>query len=176
MQWPGYACLTWWLRITASLASAGSQPVSNTRIFSSRRTRFWHPMAWPIVPQPCSSKCYSWNHDTVQFHSEYSPDGRLFARWSDTGSLVQVWDTRTGQSVGKFPTFSVYAMTLSPTLIQHSLGDTHRSLASLQKHNIYTGHLFTWVSCRGYTLRLYKMEPIPLMTMNLNCKTWQMDG
>jgi len=123
MQWPGYTCLTWWLWITASLASAGSQPVSNTRIFSSRRTRFWHPMAWPIVPQPCSSKCYSWNHDTVQFHSEYSPDGRLFARWSDTGSLVQVWDTRTGQSVGKFPTFLVYAMTLSPTLIQHSLGD-----------------------------------------------------
>ena len=23
MQWPGYVCLTWWLRITASLASAG---------------------------------------------------------------------------------------------------------------------------------------------------------
>jgi len=75
---------------------------------------------------PAGFQCtyfFSWNHDTAQFPSEYSPDGRLFACWSDTGFLVQVWDTRTGQPVGKFPTFSVHAMTLSPTLIQHSPGD-----------------------------------------------------
>jgi len=61
-------------------------------------------LAVPIVPQPRSSKCYSWNHDTAQFHSEYSSDGRLFACWSDTGSLVRVWDTQTNQLVGMFPT------------------------------------------------------------------------
>jgi len=60
----------------------------------------------PIVPQSPSAKCYLWNHDTAQFHSEYSPDGRLFACWSGTGSLVRVRDTQTGQLVGNILTLS----------------------------------------------------------------------
>ena len=86
-----------------------------------------------IVPEYSSAKCYSWNHDTAQFYPidfvdnpvhihapEYSPDGRLFACWSDDDSHVRVWDTRTGQLVSKFQTSWVYAMALSPTLIEHS--------------------------------------------------------
>ena len=54
-----------------------------------------------------------WKHYTAQFHliefddhmcidwPEYSPNGRRFACWSATGSLVRVWDTRTGQLVSK---------------------------------------------------------------------------
>ena len=59
-----------------------------------------------IVPRYSSAKCYSWNHDTAQFHPidfvdnpvdihrpEYSPDGRFFACWSGYDSHVRVWDT-----------------------------------------------------------------------------------
>jgi len=54
-----------------------------------------------IVPGYSSAKCYSWNHDTAQFHPidfvdnpvyidkhKYSPDGRLFAYWSRKDSHV----------------------------------------------------------------------------------------
>ena len=113
-----------------------------------------HPMAWlsPSCLSLPSSKNI-WKRDTAQFHlvefddhmcidwPECSPDGRLFACWSDTGSLVRVWDMQTSQLVGKFPTFSVCAIALSPTLIQHSPGDTHRSLASLRKHDTSLWHL-----------------------------------
>ena len=55
-----------------------------------------------IVPQSPSAKCYSWNHDTAQFHSEYSADGRLFACWSE---LSRSSLGHADQLVGKFPTF-----------------------------------------------------------------------
>ena len=80
-----------------------------------------------IVLEHSSAKCYSWNHDTAQFHPidfvdnpvdiyvpGYSPDGRLFACWSGDDSHVRVWDTRTGRLVSKFPTSKVYTMALSP--------------------------------------------------------------
>ena len=111
-----------------------------------------------IVPQSSSVKCHSRKRDTAQFHlvefddhmcidwPEYSPDGRLFACWSDTGSLVRVWDTQTSQLVGKFPTFSVCAIALSPTLIQHSPGDRlialwHRFGNTIRLFGTYAGHL-----------------------------------
>jgi len=85
---------------------------------------------------------------------EYSPDGRLFASWSDTGFLVRVWDTQTSQLVGKFPTFSVCAMALSPTLIQHSPGDRpialcHRFGSMIRLFDIYTGHLYASILGRA---------------------------
>ena len=69
-----------------------------------------------------------------------------FACWSDTGSLVRVWDMQTSRLVGKFPTFSVCAMALSPTLIQHSPGDRlialwHRFGNTIRLFDIYNGHL-----------------------------------
>jgi len=109
-----------------------------------------------IMPQSSSVKCHSWKCDTAQFHlvefddhmcidwPEYSPDGRLFASWSDTGSLVRVWDRQTSQLVGKLPTFSVCAMALSPTLIQHSPGDRLIALehdSEIGLYGVHTGHL-----------------------------------
>jgi len=108
------------------------------------------------MPQSSSVNCHSWKRDTAQFHlvesddhmcidwPEYSPDGRLFACWSDTGSLVRVWDTQTSQLVGKFPTFSVCAIALSPTLIQHSPGDRLIALCfgnTIRLFDTYAGHL-----------------------------------
>jgi len=124
----------------------------------------YHPHSHPasdgltvaIVPQSSSVKCYSWKRDTAQFHlvgfddhicidwPEYSPDGRLFACWSDTGSLVRVWDTQIGQFVGKFPTFSVCAMVLSPALIQHPPGDRLIALeydSEIGLYGVHTVHL-----------------------------------
>ena len=113
-----------------------------------------------IVPWYSSAKCYSWNHDTAQFHpidfvdnpvgiraSKYSPDGRLFACWSGNDSHVRVWDTRTGQLVSKFPTSWVYAMALSPTLIEHSPNDRLIALLleseeTIHLFDVYTGHLY----------------------------------
>jgi len=107
-----------------------------------------------------SVKCYSWNHDTAQFHPidfvdnpvhidapECSPDGRLFACWSEDDSHVRVWDTRTGQLVSKFPTSEVYAMALSPTLIEHFPRDRLIALwfedeNTIHLLNVYTGHLY----------------------------------
>jgi len=105
---------------------------------------------------------YSWNHDTAQFdpvHFDdqvhipwdsvpaYSPDGKLFACWSDEDSHVRVWDTRTRQLVSKFPTSEVYNIALSPALIDHHLGDrlialrfTHENAIGL--FDAYNGHLY----------------------------------
>jgi len=120
-----------------------------------------------IVPEYSSAKCYSWNHDTAQFHPidfvdnpveiyapKYSPDGRLFACWSSNDSHVRVWDTRTGQLVSKFPTSRVYAMALSPTLIEHSPSDRLIALCFANEHtvhllNVHTGHLYAKILGRG---------------------------
>jgi len=120
-----------------------------------------------IVPVYSSAKCYSWNHDTVQFHPidfvdnpvhiykpGYSADGRLFACWSLHGSHVRVWDTRTGHLVSKFRTSRVDAMALSPTLIEHSPSDRLIALWFEDKNtihllNVYTGHLYAKILGRG---------------------------
>ena len=63
-----------------------------------------------VIVSLASSTCYSWDHDTAQFdpvHFDnqlhicrnnspaYSPDGKLFACWSDKDSHIRVWDTLT---------------------------------------------------------------------------------
>jgi len=115
-----------------------------------------------IVPVYSSAKCYSWNHDTAQFHPidfvdnsvdiyapKYSPDGRLFACWSVYDSHVRVWDTRIGRLVSKFRTSKVDAMALSPTLIEHSPSDRLIALghdSEISLYGVYTGHLYTKIS------------------------------
>ena len=107
------------------------------------------------------------NHDTAQFHPidfvdfpvhiyapKYSPDGRLFACWSEYDSHVRVWDTRTGQLVSKFPTSQVDAMSLSPTLNEHSPSDRLIALCfedenTIHLLNVYTGHLYAKILGRG---------------------------
>ena len=148
-----------------------------------------------IFASSSSAQRYSWNHDTTQFHRVclggnvrnqqpgYSPDGRLFACSSPSGShvqvsyveepyawaspvqaqaslarardfRVQVWDTRTGQLVGEFPTFEVDEIALSPTLINHSPGDrlvavryTYGNTIGL--FDVNTGHLYAQILGRG---------------------------
>jgi len=117
-----------------------------------------------IVPYSSSSSaiCYSWNHATAQFdpvHFDdqanipwdsppaYSPDGKLFACWSDEDSDVRVWDTRTRQLVSKFPMSEVYGIALSPSLIDHPLGDRLIALRFTYENAIglfdaYNGHLY----------------------------------
>jgi len=115
-----------------------------------------------IVPDSSSATCYSWNHDTAQFdpvHFDdqlhipwdsvpaYSPDGKLFACWSDEDSHVRVWDTRTRQLVSKFPTSEVYRIAFSPALIDHHLGDRLIALRFTRENAIrlfdaYNGHLY----------------------------------
>jgi len=120
-----------------------------------------------IVPWHSSAKYYSWNNDTAQFHPidfvdspvdaykpKYSPDGRLFACWSDDDSHVRVWDTRTGRLVSKFPTSWVDAMALSPTLIEHSPNDRLIALVfedenTIHLFNVYTVHLYAKILSRG---------------------------
>ena len=132
----------------------------------------WRPLLAPdgltvIMLEFLSAKCYSWNHDTAQFHPidfvdspiciftpKYSPDGRLFACWSWDDSHVRVWDTRTGRLVSKFPISSVNAMALSPTLIEHSPSNRLIALWFADKNTIhlldvYTGHLYTKILSRG---------------------------
>ena len=86
---------------------------------------------WPV-------SCYSWNHNTAQFHpfhfadeahlggfpGAYSPDGKFFACESPKDYNVRVWDTRTGQLCG-MPVEMIGADTtaLSPVLNNRSLGD-----------------------------------------------------
>ena len=115
-----------------------------------------------FILSPSSSTCYSWNHNTAQFYpvhfddqlhisgnnsTAYSPDGKLFACWSNKDSHVRVWDTRTRQLVSRFPTSEVYRIGLSPALVDHSLGDrlialrcTHES--AIRLFNAYNGHLY----------------------------------
>ena len=104
----------------------------------------------------------SWNHDTAQFDPahfddqvyihwpKYSPDGRLFACWSPQDSHVRIWDTQTGQVVGKFRTSKVDTITLSPTLIKHSPGDRLIALwcqseNGIRLFDVYTGHLYAQI-------------------------------
>ena len=114
-----------------------------------------------IVPRSSSAKCYSWNHDSAQFHPidfgdqvhislsinfapVYSPDGDLFACWSDNDSHVRVWDTRTGRRASEFRTSKAYAMALSPNLIQHSPNGRLIALkhdSEIGLYDVYTGHL-----------------------------------
>jgi len=132
--------------------------------FNVNRNSFPYPASdglTVVILSSSSSTCYSWNHDTAQFDLvhfdeqlhmfwhpslEYSPDGKLFACWSDKDSHVRVWDTRTRQLVFKFPTSDVYHIAFSPALVDHSLGD--RLIALRLKHenaiglyNAYNGHL-----------------------------------
>jgi len=115
-----------------------------------------------VITSPSSVTCYSWDHDTAQFDSvhfddqlhicwnvspAYSPDGKLFACWSDKDSHVRVWDTPTRQLVSKFPMSEVYDIAFSPALVDHSLGDrlialrcTHES--AIRLFNAYNGHLY----------------------------------
>ena len=115
-----------------------------------------------IVDLSSSDTCFSWNHDTAQFDpvhfddqvhipwdsgSAYSPNGKLFACWSDEDSHVRVWDTRTCQFVSKFSTSEVYQIALSPALIDHPLGDrlialrfTHEN--AIRLFDAYNGHLY----------------------------------
>jgi len=87
---------------------------------------------------PDLTLCYSWNHDTAQFHPfhftdetylrgyllAHSPDGKLFGRWPIKDDDVRVWDVRTGRLCGKFITMSwLDAIALSPALNDRSLGD-----------------------------------------------------
>ena len=120
-----------------------------------------------IVPAYSSAKCYSWNHDTAQFHSidfvddpvdiykpEYSPDGRLFACWSGDDSRVRVWDTRTGRLVSKFRTSWVDAMALSPALIEHPPSDRLIALwfedeNTIHLLDVYSGHLHAKILDQG---------------------------
>jgi len=130
---------------------------------------FLAPDGLTIVIVPFSSSsyatCYSWNHDNAQFdpvhfddqvhipwdsYPVYSPDGKLFACWSDEDSHVRVWDTRTRQLVSKFPTSEVYRIAFSPALIDHPLGDrlialrfTHENAICL--FDAYNGHLYSQI-------------------------------
>ena len=133
--------MTWFCvpYVMTQLASAGSQPVSN--VFFRHQGALTPDIRWlglSLAPPNVIHGITTLPSSILSTH----PMGDCSHGLS-----------RSSQSVGKFPIFSVYTMTLSLILIQQ----THHSLASLQKHNIYTGHLFTWVS--WYTLRLYKMEP-----------------
>jgi len=120
-----------------------------------------------IVPRYSSATCYSWDHDTAQFYPidfvdspvqiyehKYSADGRLFACCSGDDSHVRVWDTRTGQLVSKFRTSRVYAMALSPTVIEYSPGNRLIALWFKDENtthllNVYTGHMYAKILGRG---------------------------
>ena len=135
-----------------------------------------HPLPAPdgltvvIILWSSSARFYSWNHDTAQLHHVnfddqvhislstldllpvYSPDGKLFACWSLYDSHVRVWDTRTGRLVSKFRTSKVYAMALSPTLIEHSPSDRLIALkhySEIGLYGIYNGHLYAKILDQG---------------------------
>jgi len=111
---------------------------------------------------PDLTLCYSWNHDTAQFHPfhftdeaylrgyplAYSPDRKLFACWSIKDNDVRVWDVRTGRLCGKPITmFWLDAIALSPALNERSLGDRLialrcRSTNTITLFDVHTGHLY----------------------------------
>jgi len=85
---------------------------------------------------------------------EYSPDGKLFACWSDKDFHVRVWDTRTGHLVSKFPTSEVDRIALSPALIHHSFGERPIALTTdgytARLFDAYTGHLHAQILGSAY--------------------------
>jgi len=104
--------------------------------------------------------CYSWNHDTAQFHpfhfaeahlggytGAYSPDGKFFACPSPEDGNIRVWDTRTDQLCGKPIATSksnVHEIALSPALNGRFLGDQLIALFNIGTTNVFdvhTGHL-----------------------------------
>jgi len=142
-----------------------------------------------------SVTCYSWNHDTAQFDpvhfddqvhirwnssSVYSPDGKIFACWSDDDSHVRVWDTRTGQLVSKFPTSEVYGIALSPPLIGHFLGDrlialrfTHEN--AIRLFDAYSGHLYGEILGQenGYMAFIRDGTALAYYFDDIGLRTWE---
>jgi len=145
-----------------------------------------------IVPSYSFARCYSWNDDTAQFHPidfvdnsvhidehKYSPDGRLIACWSGYESLVRVWDTRTGRRVSKFRTSNVYAMALSPTLVEHSPSDRLIALwfedeNTVHLLNVYTGHLHAKILGRGSANMVFIQDGTKLAqySSNFGLRIW----
>ena len=148
-----------------------------------------------VIVSSSSSTCYSWNHDTAEFdpvHFDdqlhicwntspvYSPDGKLFACWSDEDSHVRVWDTPTHQLVSKFPTFGVYRIALSPALIQHPLGDRLIALRFPRENAIYllnphNGHLYGQILGQedGYLAFIRDGTALAYYYPNIGLRTWE---
>jgi len=148
-----------------------------------------------VITSPSSVTCYSWNHNTAQFdpvHFDdqlhicendspaYSPDGKLFACWSDKDSRVRVWDAPTRRLVSKFPTSDVYRIALSPALIEQSLGD--RLIALRLKHenairlfNAYNGHLYGQILGQenGYLAFIRDGTALAYYYSNIGLRTWE---
>jgi len=126
-----------------------------------------------IISSPIS--CYSWNHDTAQFHPfhfadeahlgghlgghrvAYSPDGKSFACCSLKDGNIRVWDTQTGQLCGKPITMSgVDAIVLSPALNGRSLGDQLIALHNIHREttvfDVHTGHLYAQFRNSGWPM------------------------
>ena len=113
------------------------------------------------------TSCYSWDHDTAQFHpfhfadeahlgwfpAAYSPDGEFFAHLKDRN--IRVWDTRTGQLCGKPITVSrVDETALSPALNGRSRGHQLIALHDTIKKtttvfDVHTGHLYAQFRSAG---------------------------
>jgi len=148
-----------------------------------------------VITSPSSVTCYSWNHDTAQFdpvHFDdqlhicwndspaYSPDGKLFACWSDKDSHVRVWDTRTRHLVSKFPTSEVYHIAFSPALVDHSLGDrlialrcTHES--AIRLFNAYNGHMYGQILGQedGIIAFIRDGTALAYYYSNIGLRTWE---
>jgi len=153
------------------------------------------PDGLTVVITSSSSTCYSWNHDTARFDSvhfddqlhicwndspAFSPDGKLFACWSDEDSHVRVWDTPTRQLVSKFPTSEVYDTAFSPALVDHSLGDrlialrcTHES--AIRLFNAYNGHLYGQILGQEDGLLAFIRDGTALAYYysNIGLRTWE---
>jgi len=142
-----------------------------------------------------SATCYSWNHDTAQFdpvHFDnqvhipwdsvpaYSPDGKLFACWSDEDSHVRVWDTQTRQLVSKFPTPEVYLIAFSPALIDHHLGDrliaprfTHEN--TIRLFDAHSSHLYGQILGQEGARMAFIRDGTALAcySSNIGVRTWE---
>jgi len=148
-----------------------------------------------VIVSPSFSTCYSWNHDTAQFDPvhfddqlhirrnnspEYSPDGKLFACWSDKDSHVRVWDTPTRQLVPKFPTSKVYDIAFSPALIDHFLADRLIALRfprenAIRLYNAYNGHLYGQILGQenGYLAFIRDGIALAYYYPNIGLRTWK---
>ena len=146
-----------------------------------------------VITSPSSSTGYSWNHDTAQFDSvhfddqlhicgnvssAYSPDGKIFACWSDRDSHIRVWDTRTCQLVSKFPTSKVHRIGLSPALIEHPLGDRLIALRFPCENticNAYNGHLYGQILGQedGYLAFIRGGTALAYYYSNIGLRTWE---